>query len=168
VAGLLFVAVVVLASLGLPLAVLGFWISRGSIVATLPDIVSALGQSLSAAVPAAILAGIMALPVAVLVVRYPSALSRLVERLAMVGYAVPALAFALSLLFFALRAVPWAYQTLGLLILAYALSFLALALGPIRRPGTPLVPRWKRCRAPWAGVRYAPSHRSRCRQSDRA
>ncbi len=131
-AGLGFVAVVTLAALGLPLAVLGFWMSRGEVVASLPDVLRAFIQSVSAAAPAAVLAAAMALPVAILAVRHPSPLSRLVERLAFVGYAVPALAFALAFVFFALRGVPWLYQTMTLLVLAYALSFLALALGPIR------------------------------------
>jgi len=49
-----------------------------------------------------------------------------------VGYAVPPLAFALAFVFFALRAAPFLYQTHMLLVTAYALAFLALALGPIR------------------------------------
>lgn len=135
--GWAFAGVVVLAALGLPLAVLAFWITRPEaplplLMASLPNLVRAFGQSLSAAVPSALLAAAMALPVAVLAVRYPSRLSTLVNRLAFVGYAVPALAFALAFVFFALGAAPWLYQTQGLLVLAYALSFLPLALGPIR------------------------------------
>lgn len=136
-AGWAFAGLVALASLGLPLAVLAFWITRPEaplalVLEALPNLVRAFGQSLSAAVPAALLAAVMALPVAVLAVRYPSRLSTWINRLAFVAYAVPALAFALAFVFFALRTAPWAYQTLGLLVLAYALSFLPLALGPLR------------------------------------
>jgi iron(III) transport system permease protein len=42
------------------------------------------------------------------------------------------LAFALAIIFFALRAAPWLYQTLALLVGAYALHFLAEAVGPVR------------------------------------
>ena len=128
-----FVAAVVLASLGLPVAVLTFWILRiPDVQIVLPDLVRAFGQSITAAVPAAALAAAMALPVAVLAVRYPSPLSSFINRLAFVGYAVPALAFALAFVFFSLHGARFLYQTHVLLVLVYALSFLALALGPIR------------------------------------
>ncbi len=128
-----FVVLVVLASLGLPLAVLGFWMTRSAVISpVLPDLMRAFGQSLSVAVPSAMAAAVMALPVAVLAVRYPSPLSSLINRLAFVGYSVPALAFALAFVFFALQGAQWLYQTHLLLVTVYALSFLALALGPIR------------------------------------
>lgn len=98
----------------------------------LPALFRAFSQSLSVAVPSALMAAAMALPVAVLAVRYPSPLSTFINRLAFVGYAVPALAFALAFVFFSLNAARFLYQTQFLLILVYALSFLALALGPIR------------------------------------
>ncbi|MGY6567607.1 MAG: ABC transporter permease, partial [Salinarimonas sp.] len=88
VAGWGFVASVVTASIGLPIAVLAFWMTRGPLAASLPAVVESFGQSLSVAVPAAMLAAVMALPVAVLAVRDPSPLSTLINRLAFVGYAV--------------------------------------------------------------------------------
>lgn len=130
--GLGFAGLVALASLGVPLAVLAFWMTRGDLASFGPQVIAAFGDSLSAAAPAAVLAAAMALPVAVLAVRYPSPLASLVERLAFVGYAVPALAFALAFVVLALAAAPALYQTQALLVAAYALSFLALALGPIR------------------------------------
>src|SRR5690606_6615268 len=73
------------------------------------------------------------LPIALLTVRHPRAGPVwLFERLVYLGYAVPPLAFALAMVFLALTAIPWAYQTLGLLIVAYTLSFMALTMGPIR------------------------------------
>ncbi|MGL6135286.1 MAG: ABC transporter permease [Prochlorococcaceae cyanobacterium] len=130
--GLLFAIAVATAALGLPVAVLSFWISRGVSQATWQGLLGSFGQSLSVAAPAALLAGLMAIPVAVLAVRFPGRLSRWVNRLSFVGYAVPALAFALAFVFFTLRSAPWLYQTHGLLVLVYALAFLALAIGPIR------------------------------------
>ncbi|WP_245771018.1 ABC transporter permease [Natronohydrobacter thiooxidans] len=128
-----FVGVVVLASIGLPVAVLSFWMVRlDDLPAVLPALIRAFSQSLSVAVPAALMAAAMALPVAVLAVRYPSKLSTFINRLAFVGYAVPALAFALAFVFFSLNAARFLYQTQLLLVTVYALSFLALALGPIR------------------------------------
>jgi iron(III) transport system permease protein len=65
-------------------------------------------------------------------VRYPSRISKLFERLAWLGYSIPPLALALAFVFFSLSATPWLYQTLIILIFAYAVHFLAEALGPIR------------------------------------
>jgi iron(III) transport system permease protein len=131
-AGWGFSGVVVLAALGLPVAVLTFWMTRSAVGPVLPALFDSFLQSLSAAAPAAVLAALMALPVAVLAVRYPSPLSTLINRLAFVGYAVPALAFALAFVFFAIQGPRWLYQSHALLVTVYALAFLALALGPIR------------------------------------
>lgn len=131
-AGWSFSGVVVLVSLGLPVAVLSFWMTRSAIGPVLHPLFNSFMQSLSVAVPSALMAALMALPVAVLAVRYPSRLSTLINRLAFVGYAIPALAFALAFVFFSLQGARWLYQTHLLLILVYALSFLALAIGPIR------------------------------------
>lgn len=125
-----------LAAVGLPLTVTVFWLMEGSSLAVAAvsagDLLSALGDSASAAVPAALLAGALALPLAYLSVRRPSLLTRSVERVAYFGYAIPPLALALALIFFTLRAVPFLYQTLALLVGAYALHFLAEAVGPVR------------------------------------
>jgi len=127
------VGLVVLAAIGLPIAVLSFWMVRlDNLPAVVPALFRAFSQSLSVAVPSALMAAAMALPVAVLAVRYPSPLSTFINRLAFVGYAVPALAFALAFVFFSLNAARFLYQTHLLLVTVYALSFLALALGPIR------------------------------------
>ena len=93
---------------------------------------AALWDSFSASAPAAFLAAALALPVAYLSVRMPSQLTAGLERIAYLGYATPPLAFALALIVFTLQAAPVAYQTLALLVVAYALHFMAEAVGPIR------------------------------------
>ncbi len=95
-------------------------------------VLEALGHSGLAALGAGVLALGMALPIAYLAVRHPSPLSRGLERLAYLGYAIPPLAFALGWIFFALRGVPWLYGSLLLLVLVLAFHFLAEALGPVR------------------------------------
>lgn len=92
----------------------------------------AIVGSLSAAGPAALAATLLAVPVVYLSVRYPSRLSRVLERSAYLGYATPPLALALAVIFFTLQAAQPLYQTLGLLIFAYVLHFQAEALGPMR------------------------------------
>ncbi|GAA6758225.1 ABC transporter permease [Thermus oshimai] len=92
----------------------------------------AFWHSALVALPAAFLAVGMALPIAYLRVRQPSPASQTLERLAYLGYTIPPLAFALAWIFFSLRAVPFLYGTLPLLVLVLAFHFLAEALGPVR------------------------------------
>ena len=119
-------------SVGLPVVTVLYWLGRSPARETWGDLGAALWDSCSASAPAALLAGALALPVAYLGVRKPSGATRAFERIAYLGYATPPLAFALALVFFSLRVVPFAYQTLGLLVVAYALHFLAEAIGPLR------------------------------------
>ena len=127
----LFVGVVAMASVGVPVLTVGYWMLEGTVVPW-AGLGEALWGSVSASGPAALLAGALALPLAYLSVRRPSRGTKTLERIAYFGYATPPLAFALALVFFTLRTVPPLYQTLGLLIIAYALHFLAEAIGPIR------------------------------------
>ncbi|MEM1054758.1 MAG: iron ABC transporter permease [Bacteroidota bacterium] len=123
---------VALIAVVLPVATLVHWATRESEAGRLADLGSALVDSVSAATPAAILAAGLALAVAWVSVRRPSRASRAMERVAYLGYATPPLAFALALVVFSLQAAPVLYQTLALLVGAYALHFLAEAVGPVR------------------------------------
>ena len=129
-----FVALVSCVAVGLPLATLAFWLGRAPVDAA--RVGAALLNSVSAAAPAALIAVAFAVPVAVVGARQPGGMprwaSRAVERVAYLGYATPPLALALAFVVLAVRAVPWAYQTLGLLVAAYSVHFLAEALGPVR------------------------------------
>jgi len=125
------VVAVAFTSVGVPVLTVSYWMLEGT---SLPwsDLGGALWGSVSASGPAALLAGALALPLAYLSVRRPSRGTKTLERIAYFGYATPPLAFALALIFFTLRTVPPLYQTLMLLVVAYALHFLAEAIGPIR------------------------------------
>jgi len=124
----------IVGALLVPLTSIAYWLKQGSSsqINVLGNLLEALQNSVQVAAPAAVLATCLALPLAYLGVRYPSRLSRLLERTAYIGYATPPLAFALAIIFFSLRGVPFLYQTLALLVMAYALHFLAEAIGPIR------------------------------------
>lgn len=127
----LFAAAVVMLSLVGPVLSILFWTRQFPFDSSFA-LLEGLYNSARASLPAALLATLLALPVAYLGVRYPSPFSRMVERTAYLGFATPPLAFALALIFFSLRGVPALYQTLALLVLAYALHFLAEAIGPVR------------------------------------
>lgn len=128
----LYLALIVGASLGLPALILGYWLSLAPHAIDLSGVFSAFLRSVGASAPAALIAAMLALPTAYLGARYPSTWSKGLERLSYLGYAIPPLTLALAMVFFSLRSAPWLYQTLPLLIIAYALNFMALAIGPIR------------------------------------
>lgn len=129
---LAFAALVALVTVGLPLLTTIDWMGRGSETLPAAALLGALWDSTRGALPAALLAALLAIPIAYLSVRRPGKRTRALERIAYLGYATPPLAFALAIIFFALRGAPFMYQTLGLLVGAYALHFLAEALGPVR------------------------------------
>jgi iron(III) transport system permease protein len=132
-AGYAFGGGVAFASVGLPVATVGYWMADTA-AAGVPwaDLASSLWASVSASAPAAVLAALLALPIAYLGVRHSSAWTQGIERIAYLGYATPPLAFALALIVFTLGTAPFAYQTLALLVAAYALHFMAEAIGPLR------------------------------------
>ncbi|WP_045053270.1 ABC transporter permease [Aliterella atlantica] len=136
---LLFCAIIVGLSLVLPVGVTLYWLWRGvtsdsaaygtaswSAIAQ-PAINSIVGAGL-----AAILATICALPVAILAVRFPSRLTTAIERCSYIGFGLPGIAIALSLVFFGSRYLPWLYQTLPMLVFAYLVLFLPQSVGTVR------------------------------------
>jgi iron(III) transport system permease protein len=130
---LLFCAAVVSLSLLLPAAVLAYWLARGIAAGeSLSALGPALWGSLTASGVGALATVLAALPVAVLVVRRPGLLTRLIERLTYSSYALPGIAVALALVFFGVNYARPFYQTFAMLILAYGVLFLPQAVGALR------------------------------------
>jgi iron(III) transport system permease protein len=73
-----------------------------------------------------------ALPVGVLVTRFRSRATAWVERMVYAVYALPHIAVALAVVFFASNYLGGLYQSLTLLVVIYAALFLAQALGSTR------------------------------------
>jgi len=124
---------VVTLALVLPALVLAYWLLRA--LQQGPELTGTLlaaGNSLVASSLAAILVLAASIPIAVLAVRLPGAWSRWSERLAHVGFALPGIVVALALVFFGIRASRFLYQTLPMLLLAYLILFLPLAIGSLR------------------------------------
>ncbi len=78
---------------------------------------------------AALVATAAALPVSLLSVRYPGKLASAFERSTWVAHALPGVIMALALVYVSVRWVYPIYQTSTLLIIAYAIMFLPLAIG---------------------------------------
>ena len=131
-------------NLGLPLATVGTWAAQGLAVGNpLGGAGRAAFHSLEVAALAAGATVVLAVPVVVWAVRYPSPTARLAERLAHAGYALPGLVVALSLVFFAIRVARPLYQTLALLLAAYVVRFLPEALAATRASLVALSPRFE-------------------------
>ncbi|MEM6648494.1 MAG: iron ABC transporter permease [Bacteroidota bacterium] len=125
-----FVGGLALLSFVLPVGTLLYWLVRST--PSLGALVEALLGSTSVAIPAAIGASLLALPLAYYSVRHPSSLTQATERVAYLGYAMPPLAFALAMIFLSLLLVPAWYQSIGILLVAYIMHYLAEAIGPVR------------------------------------
>lgn len=90
-------ATLVLVGTGIPLVMLGYWLYEGSSASfPLMEIASTLLSSLSLAFGGALLSCLLALPVSILVVRYPGALARWTQRLPYLLQALPGLVIALA------------------------------------------------------------------------
>jgi iron(III) transport system permease protein len=116
-------------ALGLPLATLGYWVATGSSAGiSAGALLAAGGASLKLGLGAAALTTLLALPVSILVVRHPSRAATLVERATYLPFALPGIVIALSLIVLSIHYFPALYGTTGLLVLAYAILSLPLAL----------------------------------------
>jgi iron(III) transport system permease protein len=130
---LAFCVALVAVSLVMPASVLVYWFVRGIDTGQSVDFVSSSAvHSVEASGLAAAAAILFALPVAVLSVRHPGLLSRLIEKASYTGFALPGISIALALVFFAANYVPAIYQTLPLLVFAYVVRFMPQALGASR------------------------------------
>ena len=130
---ILFCAFLTLLALGVPLLVTGYWLLQGGWGATyLAQTMEITLNSVTAAGLASLACALAAAPVVVYAVRHPDTPSRLMERCAYIGHALPGVVVALALVFFGARYATRLYQTLPLLVLAYVILFLPLALGSLR------------------------------------
>ncbi len=130
---IMFMGTIVAFALAAPMAVLGYWLTRGVQAGEpLGFVWDAAASSLyvSALAAAATLAA--ALPVAMLTVRHSGRASAILERITYIGFALPGIVVALAFVYFGARYVTPIYQTLGLLVLAYVLLFLPVAVGTLR------------------------------------
>jgi iron(III) transport system permease protein len=129
---LLFSGVLLLA-LVLPSGILVYWLVRGMQAGEqIGNLWLPVRNSITAASLGSLAAVLAALPVAFLEVRYPGRLSRAVERLSYSAHALPGIVIALALVFFGANYLPWLYQTLSMLVLAYVILFVPQAVGAAR------------------------------------
>lgn len=75
---------------------------------------------------------VLAAGIGVLAARYPSRTTGVLETAGFAGHALPGIVVGLSMVYFSLRVVPDLYQTLVVLVFAYAVMFMPKAIGSIR------------------------------------
>ncbi len=120
-------------ALGLPAAVLTYWMTQ-SHATTLPGVsmIAAAAHTAAYSAAAAALATILALPVALYTVRRGGRVAAILQRSTLVVQALPGLVIALAAVFYAIHYAPWVYQTPELLVVAYAILFYPLAFVAVR------------------------------------
>jgi iron(III) transport system permease protein len=118
-----------------PLLVLAYWVLRGFTAQTerpdLGELVQLTANTALVSLSAAVVAVLVALPLAYLVARYRGAAAATVNAVVVLGFAVPGLVLALALVTIALGGgglLAALYQTMPLLVVAYVIHFGAQAL----------------------------------------
>ncbi|WP_374777439.1 iron ABC transporter permease [Streptomyces sp. NBC_01310] len=117
----------------MPLATLGYWLAVGNSATWEPArLLDTAGTTLGIAAGGAALTTLLALPVGVIAARHRGRIAHFLEQSAYAGHALPGITVALSLVFFAVRYSEPLYQELPLLVCAYAVLFLPVAVAATR------------------------------------
>jgi iron(III) transport system permease protein len=118
-------------ALGVPARGLQAWFAQGTTDLDVGRLVEATTNTVLVGVIAAVAVVAIAFPLVLLTVRHPGRLSGSVTGAVYAGHALPGVVVGLSLVFFGIGVVTPLYQTLPLLVLAYVVLFLSLALGSL-------------------------------------
>ena len=127
---LLFTLLPVVVGVIVPCLTMLRWLTRGIESGQgFTSVAMPLWNSMQASALAAVTTVIVALPIAFVTVRYRNAISEFFSQATYIGFGLPGVVVALSIVFFAVNFALFAYQTLALLIFAYAVSFLPRGIG---------------------------------------
>ena len=139
---LAFCGAVVMAALVLPTSVIFYWLLRGLASGeSLAPVWTATLNSFRAGALAAVVAAVLGLPVSYAAVRMGGRLMSLAARAVYLGYGLPGIVIALSLVFFGANFAPWLYQTMWMLVFAYVVRFLPQAMGAMQTSLMQMNPR---------------------------
>lgn len=110
-----------------------YWVREAIRVSTpIAEVFAALGHSLWFATLAAVVTIVLAVPIGVLAARYRTRTIAVVERSTYVAHALPGIVIGIALVFVGVRLLRPIYQETPLLVLAYVVLFLPLAVGSVR------------------------------------
>ena len=121
-------------SLIVPLASLIRWSIVGLPDTDWQEVSEALFSSIYLSVSGGMLTALLAVAIALVVVRFKTRLGFVLERSVWLTHATPGIVVALSLVYFSNQVAPWIYQTLSLVLIAYVALFLPNALSAISIP----------------------------------
>jgi iron(III) transport system permease protein len=125
-------AAVAAVALGIPAAALLYWTALGSGGAPAAStLLSAAGTSVTVSALGAAATTLLAIPVGVLAARRSGRLPLVLERISYLGHALPGIVVALALVFLSVRWAAPLYQKTPVLVLAYVVLFLPLAVGAV-------------------------------------
>ncbi len=143
---LAFIGSTLFLALIVPVSGLIYWFWRGwhqdwlvkdlgvpqSNIESLLNLVEPAFNSLSASALGAMATVALALPIAILAVRYPSRISRFFEKLTYASFALPGIVVALAYVFFGTQYARPLYQTLPMMLAGYVILFIPQAIGAQR------------------------------------
>jgi iron(III) transport system permease protein len=121
-------------SLVVPLASLTRWSIVGLPDTDWQEVSEALFSSIYLSVSGGMITALLAVAIALVVVRFKTRLGFVLERSVWLTHATPGIVVALSLVYFSNQVSPWIYQTLFLVLIAYVALFLPNALSAISIP----------------------------------
>ncbi|MEN9822911.1 MAG: hypothetical protein RLZ04_1337 [Actinomycetota bacterium] len=126
-------AIVAALALAFPAWRIATWIGTSSTESIAwSDVLDPLATTLRYSVLAAVATTLLAFPVGLVAARYPTRPVQLLERSTYVAHALPGIVIAISMVFVGVRLLrPW-YLEVPLLVLAYVVLFLPLAVGSVR------------------------------------
>lgn len=126
-------AALVMLALGVPFWSLAHWMREGTTTDfPVHDLTTTAISTIKLGIAGAALTTLAALPVAWLSVRHRSVVSTLIERSTYTAHALPGIVVALALVTVAIRYAEPIYQSTTLLLIAYAILFLPLAMVSLR------------------------------------
>lgn len=127
-------AVMPLLAVGVPVLVLLTRLLEAETLRALDPalLVEAVGNTLLFSFGGALVAVLLALPIAVIAARYRGTVVRVIEYVGYFPLGLPGIVVGLSLVFFSLAVVPSFYQTAIVLVFAYGVLFMPKAIGAIR------------------------------------
>jgi len=133
--GLALVVVAVILAGGVfgPLVGLARWVrAAASVDVSWAPVFQAAGTTAGVSAVAALATIVLALPIGILAARSDGLVARATETVAQVGFALPGITVGLAVVFVGIRLVPGLYQQTPMLVFAYVVLFLPLAVGVVR------------------------------------
>jgi iron(III) transport system permease protein len=136
----------VLATIGVPFGMILYWLTQHNSAAISPVVPSpklllgGTASSIALGAAGAAVTLVLAMPLAFLASRYRGRLITVIERAAYLSQGVPGIVIALSLISLTVHNLRPLYQTPYLLVLAYAILFLPLAIVSMRATFTQMQP----------------------------